>query len=259
MAIRGAQDVCPRYQDAGFQPTSNTRDLHPRDPMRRVTASHTARIMQRSLQGRKNRRIMPRTGLPGPPRRLNPKKTYQLHSNPTNTLLQSQLTNQPNTMTVHGYPQLAQFLHLDPSFWIFRRFAALNAKNLLYMQAELVNLERELADLEEESCKSGIGAAAQYRVFELKNEMADANVRKQWEKVMEVRGVLREYSRFFELRLRAVFVMYIARCVSTCWRPPCPFSCVIYTGQVISPSCWPLSHIFELQYLCYISRALYLN
>lgn len=115
-------------------------------------------------------------------------------------------------MTVNGYPQLAEFLRFDPSVWMFRRFAALNAKNLLYMQAELVNLEEELAMLEEESSKSNAGAMAQCRVFELKSSTLDPNVRKQWEKALEVRVMLREYSRYFKFCLRAHFAAFKTAC-----------------------------------------------
>ena len=95
-------------------------------------------------------------------------------------------------MTVDGYPQVAEILRLDPSYWIFCRFATLNAKNLLYMQAELVRLEADLADLEEESSKSANGASAQFRVSKLKDVASDPNVREQWEKALEVRDMLKE-------------------------------------------------------------------
>jgi hypothetical protein len=43
-----------------------------------------------------------------------------------------------------GYPSLAGQIELRPETAIFRRFGSLNAENLLYLQAELTSLEREL-------------------------------------------------------------------------------------------------------------------
>ena len=46
-----------------------------------------------------------------------------------------------------GYDKLAAFIAVDHGMTICRRFSTLNAKNLLYLQAELVNLEAELRDI----------------------------------------------------------------------------------------------------------------
>lgn len=42
---------------------------------------------------------------------------------------------------VRGYPKLAQEMEQFPPITIFRRFAALNARNLLYYQQELTDME----------------------------------------------------------------------------------------------------------------------
>lgn len=44
-----------------------------------------------------------------------------------------------------GYPALSELM-ASPGLSTFKRFAALNARNLLYMQAELLVLERELEE-----------------------------------------------------------------------------------------------------------------
>ncbi|KAI9863298.1 MAG: hypothetical protein M1813_003740 [Trichoglossum hirsutum] len=46
-----------------------------------------------------------------------------------------------------GYDKLAAFMGDHHEMLILRRFSMLNAKNLLYLQAELVNLEAELKDI----------------------------------------------------------------------------------------------------------------
>ena len=47
-----------------------------------------------------------------------------------------------------GYPSLAALVGKDDDFPIFRKFRYLNARNLLYLQAELIHLENELETLD---------------------------------------------------------------------------------------------------------------
>jgi hypothetical protein len=51
---------------------------------------------------------------------------------------------------IHGYPKLAKFLGGQEGYAIYKRFASLNARNLLYHQAKLIRLEHELHDLEQD-------------------------------------------------------------------------------------------------------------
>lgn len=48
----------------------------------------------------------------------------------------------------HGYPQLASLLGGTDGYAIYKRFASLNARNLLYHQAKLIHLEHELSEME---------------------------------------------------------------------------------------------------------------
>lgn len=45
-----------------------------------------------------------------------------------------------------GYPKLADAMNLTPEMAIFRRFGELNALNLLYLQAELMDIEQQLKE-----------------------------------------------------------------------------------------------------------------
>jgi len=57
-----------------------------------------------------------------------------------------------------GYQQLATYVSSDASLSIFRRFATLNARNILYMQSELAALEERLLQLDawaDQSFQSG--------------------------------------------------------------------------------------------------------
>ena len=49
---------------------------------------------------------------------------------------------------VEGYPKLAGYITSLPEVAIFRRFGAMNARNLLYLQAELTDLEAALLQTE---------------------------------------------------------------------------------------------------------------
>jgi hypothetical protein len=47
----------------------------------------------------------------------------------------------------HGYPKIARLMGENPDLAIFRSFRELNARNLLYYQAELVHLEDQLSGM----------------------------------------------------------------------------------------------------------------
>lgn len=64
--------------------------------------------------------------------------------------LQRRTTYRVEDDAQHGYPKLATYIAEKDSCAIFKRFASLNARNLLYHQAKLVTLEHELNDLEYE-------------------------------------------------------------------------------------------------------------
>ena len=59
----------------------------------------------------------------------------------------------PEDEALHGYPKLARFLGGQEGYSIYKRFASLNARNLLYHQAKLVHLEHELNELEQANAK----------------------------------------------------------------------------------------------------------
>ena len=97
---------------------------------------------------------------------------------------------------VNGYPKLAYHMGTSPEVTIFRRFGALNAKNLLYLQAELVHLEKKLCELEERDNQSGEGMKSQYARdwFWLSRSENDGN-NEQWQTVLDIRKKLGEYSK----------------------------------------------------------------
>lgn len=95
-----------------------------------------------------------------------------------------------------SYSSLAELLGNNDGLAIYRRFATLNAQNLLYLQSELINLEDELKRL---VVADSLSDDEQYRVFKhdvtaMKNAPGDAAGGKQWKKVLEIREKLKEYS-----------------------------------------------------------------
>lgn len=111
-----------------------------------------------------------------------------------------QESNKRVAMVLEGYDKLAVFLGSHPEFQYFRRFSTLNAKNLLYLQAELANLEQELNDIIQEDKELAFREEKKrkypFSVWHLKSSANDASVDSyQWRKVKEVRELLYEYSK----------------------------------------------------------------
>jgi hypothetical protein len=99
---------------------------------------------------------------------------------------------------IDGYPKLAEHMGSGPEISIFRRFEALNRQNLLYLQAELTALERELRNLEAESatCDTAEPRSQYSRDWEWMN-MTDenSNMNPQWQLFLRIRAILKEYSK----------------------------------------------------------------
>jgi hypothetical protein len=96
---------------------------------------------------------------------------------------------------VPGWPQVAELMSNIPDFASFNRFSVLQIKSLLYYQAELEILKAELREEELEDYRRGDERAIDYA------KRADFLVRsrnrpnhRQWEVVVEIRRVLKEYS-----------------------------------------------------------------
>jgi hypothetical protein len=79
-----------------------------------------------------------------------PVRTHRV-SNPRQTPVPSQ----PKPWKEIGYRGFSAFLASDNDFLIFRRFGAINARLLLYLQDEIAILEEELEELETECMAKG--------------------------------------------------------------------------------------------------------
>ncbi|KAH7548991.1 hypothetical protein J3E72DRAFT_410348 [Bipolaris maydis] len=96
---------------------------------------------------------------------------------------------------VVGYPKLAAQMEILPELSMFRRFGALNAQNLLYMQAELAYLEKKLRERQQIDANDPSGKRSAYALnwFWLKgSENTDAG--EQQALILRIRQVLKEYN-----------------------------------------------------------------
>ena len=96
-----------------------------------------------------------------------------------------------------------------PEVFILRRFSQLHVKSLLYYQAELAELEKELDEVEKEDFTSSEAlrknfgehwkslAGKGFSALELDEgaESQDPRLRLQWSLVLRIREVLKEYGR----------------------------------------------------------------
>lgn len=92
-----------------------------------------------------------------------------------------------------GYPSLAAFIasDIDKSTLIFNRFDRLAARNILYMQAELAELQQELDmfDAEDSHDIESKKAARSWREFKKKGETQTIRM----ELVKEIRKLMKQY------------------------------------------------------------------
>lgn len=103
----------------------------------------------------------------------------------------------PVSSPVAGYPKLAAQIEIFPELAIFRRFGALNAQNLLYMQAELTSLEEELRKQQLEDSQSGEGQRNRYATnwhWLKMSENNETGEQQQLELILKIRKLLKDYS-----------------------------------------------------------------
>jgi hypothetical protein len=98
----------------------------------------------------------------------------------------------------NGYTQLAALMEAHPEIAIFRRFGRLNAKNLLYLQAELIHLENRLQKCVDEDAASGhVDRTIYDRDWQTLSESGAAapdGDPAQWNAILLIRKRLEEYS-----------------------------------------------------------------
>ena len=95
---------------------------------------------------------------------------------------------------MEGYAKLAKLMgdgRTDGHFLIFQKFESLSAQNLLYLQAEIMNLKESLDCIAKRDSDSGDSEKQLYtRDWEALSSSTDSL---QWEKWLEIRCKLKEY------------------------------------------------------------------
>jgi hypothetical protein len=94
-----------------------------------------------------------------------------------------------------GHPRLSERMGVRTETMIFRKFSALNSRMLLYMQADLAMLERQLHKAEKDDHKSPEGQRSKYATnyFWLSRSKKDGDG-KQLELIEDIKEKLKAYS-----------------------------------------------------------------
>jgi hypothetical protein len=100
---------------------------------------------------------------------------------------------------VIGYPSLASFIasDKDKSTVIYRRFDRLSARNILYLQSELADLEARQDAYDKEDVKGSMAdkqCARNWNDFKKRSE-TDERQKARMELVKEIRQTMKEYSK----------------------------------------------------------------
>ena len=100
---------------------------------------------------------------------------------------------------MQGYEKLAALLTSSHGLQLFRRFGALQVKSLLYLQAELLILETQLADIMKQDQDEANAGNQEKRAFPdswLALKQSDQNPaadNSQYRKVVEIQECLKKY------------------------------------------------------------------
>ncbi|KAI9656058.1 MAG: hypothetical protein M1821_005119 [Bathelium mastoideum] len=94
---------------------------------------------------------------------------------------------------MEGYNKVAHLMGAHNEFAIFRRFQALNMRNLLYMQAEIIHLEADLREIARNDAMHADRVDYPYDWWSLAMGEAEG-ASEQWNKVLELRGKLEKYN-----------------------------------------------------------------
>ena len=100
-----------------------------------------------------------------------------------------------------GYGRLASTLALDNDLCIFRHFAELNIRNILYLQSELQELELKLQQLDVEANEntnepSKWSKPRSYHYASRTETTGSDGIHAYWDTVLRIRDVLERYSTF---------------------------------------------------------------
>lgn len=94
-----------------------------------------------------------------------------------------------------GYPRLSERISFKPETGIYRRFDGLNARHLLYLQAELCTMEKNLFWLEQQDNKSTSGRRSEYATdYQCMLEEPHGEQSEQFRLIAKMHEKLNQYS-----------------------------------------------------------------
>lgn len=114
----------------------------------------------------------------------------------------------PEHQLIRGYPKLSGLMNERPEIAIYRRFGALSAQKILYLQAEITHLEQQLRKIEEDDYLRGKPYAVDW--YDLSHSTNDEDAL-QWKLMQKICDKLEKYGKA-HLCQRAD---YIARLMSS--------------------------------------------
>jgi hypothetical protein len=103
-----------------------------------------------------------------------------------------------NTVLLEGYPALADFIARDRDAAIYHKFGRLSARNLLYQQSELHDLEKQLDDMDHAEAKNLDDEEARKSAVEWKHFSTGTSVqaRRRRDLQAKIKSSLKEYRAY---------------------------------------------------------------
>lgn len=103
-----------------------------------------------------------------------------------------------------GYPSLAEFIAIDGDAAIYRKFGHLSARNLLYMQSELHELEERLKELDQEDVSRTANDEAQKAARDWRHFSDPGNARAEKHRALQavIRVKLKDYRAWSDAYLK---------------------------------------------------------
>lgn len=107
-----------------------------------------------------------------------------------------QMKDAPTKTSSEGYEKLAGLMSISSETAIFRRFQVLNVTNLLRLQAELQDMEHELAEIRSDDAQSANPVRSGYILdFRSMRDWKDAGDSLQYDLLVAIGKKLHEYSK----------------------------------------------------------------
>ena len=109
----------------------------------------------------------------------------------------------PRRVYVNGYPSLADFIASDKeqSASVYRSYQRLTSRNLLYLEAELFELERQQDELDSLDLKGDLTAKQYARDWATLSTSTDPRCIKRRELLEKVKVKIKEYREYMVSRL----------------------------------------------------------